>query len=270
MLLIKKACKEEDDLYWWSLDDTSSDCTSSSENTCYESNYPSVYKYSICPADYDQCGTQSIIFDNIYFSKNFTVNSIEKDSVCWYKISRTSNTDLKGLRVTIDKATNVTSQIIYKQTESCTDQEWEFYAEEISDSENVYIIVLSNGENGTVTIQAELAKRTFSFWDYVLIGALVFGIFGFLVTMIWIWIWIATKEGFKNKFKRGGRVDRNIDLPRIEELGHPRGHDESQVGLAAQQVRVRQTVRVHPRRNAEYLAPLQRMGTNATAWNSQD
>ncbi len=192
-----------------------------------------------------------------------------KDSVWWYRFSRSSRSKRESIRVKVHSAEEVSFQIYHKEVSYWNKLEWEYRANKISPGDYVWVVVTTESENAFLQIEAGLAIRDFSFWDYMLIGALVFGIFGFLVTMIWICICIATRESLRRKLQARNRNNGNqIDLPRIEELGHNQDRTESQVGLANRRGRGRNTVRVLPRRNVAYRGPLRRSTSGATWWNS--
>lgn len=270
---INRVCRKGSRVSCWPLNSPSSKCQpseedSSSTNTCFDPSYPSFFRYTVCPFEYKQWGDQKIVFDNDLKAKNITVTDMLDESVCIYRFSRTKDALLKGITIKIHSASSVDYQIFHNGQESWDPLACEFKVNKISHEKYIWVTVLSNSANSTVTIEANLSIVEFSLWVLITMGVWIAMILILCTSVLIVWSWIFW-GWCKKKLSKNRNNNNQIELPGLAELGHPQLPVESQVGLAQAQDPSR-SARINHRRTNAYRDLFHRARTDLTAWNSEN
>ncbi|CAI2384744.1 unnamed protein product [Moneuplotes crassus] len=190
------------------------------------------------------------------------------ESVCIYRFSRTKDAYGRGIVIKIHSASSVDYQIFHNGQESCDPLACEFKVNKISHEKYIWVTVLSNSANSTVTIEANLSKVEFTFWTIVLVCVAIITVITLIVCLCSAFLCVYCGWCSKNDSKNSNN-NNQIELPGLAELGHPQLPVESQVGLAQAQVPPRMSSRINHRRTNAYRDVFHRARTDLTACNSE-
>ena len=260
--------------YCCSASDISSEWTESDYNRWHLfSDSTNLDKYHDCPPSVEQWGQQKFFLTRSQKSFEVKTEQTIENSIWWYQISRSAKTDERGITFQLLGLNNISFQIFteeendglkFQDVDLLLDKKIAF--NEFDASHKLWVILRPLSDGTQASFKIFLSQKIFTFWDYILIGSLLFGIFGFLITMIIIWVWIATRENFKRRMEE----NQGIRLDNIDQMHNDR--NASQIGLANNQGRRGRNNRTERdrRRNDRYILPLQRRETDKTACNSQE